>query len=94
MHFGYKTAYYVIKLTRFGYFQFVRHKSKYFYKYVIHYFGVKVGLCFLKLRFTSINDYRILTEATNLREIFNKFHGQVGHPGINATVKDIEQKYF
>ena len=36
----------------------------------------------------------VVPEATNLREIFNEFHDQVGHPGINATVKDIQQRYF
>ena len=32
----------------------------------------------------------VVPEATDLREIFNKFHDNVGHPGINATVKGIQ----
>ena len=35
----------------------------------------------------------VVPEATDLREI-NKFHDDVGHPGINATVKGIQQRYF
>ena len=36
----------------------------------------------------------VVPEATNLREIFNEFHDQVGYPEINAIVKDIQQRYF
>ena len=36
----------------------------------------------------------VVPEATDLREIFNKFHDNVGHPGINATVKGIQQRYL